>query len=335
MNLQTASVLVGLKYNDHLHNAATMPPKTRALSKIFARTLGLSAGILLDVYCAIITDLVAGKSEATVLRKAHHVIDRQSKLAFTTPCGVRRARLCGLVALNHSGYTTADVKLTARLLRDLEHAPQEAPINEQISYVATQHPHVYRQLLDAKHTAIDRYAIMMGIRYNPDYLSAITGAMPPRLAHYYTIVVKLHGQNALGICSPLPFKKFARVIERGLRGDTVSYQLQKAIGGPYGFEDPSLRSTNERLDLLRALARSIATQPGLIGKWRAATILPTATFYLSGFQAYAEDAQKKKQEPSNAHATTSARLLASSSADDEDDFIVLSTLFFTTTRWRA
>jgi hypothetical protein len=322
--------LLDIKIKDFYLASATLPTKARVLSKLFARTLGSSSGKILMGYEKMLECLRAGQDVRSTQKSVERLIDAESKVNIKIPLlKPRRARLCGLVALNHSGFFEPEAQLYGALFNDLGRNEYETTreLIEDIQQLGKKEASTYAPILRAKRESIHDFAVLMGIDEDKQRLGELTRQMPRKLGNYFKMVARLHWGGKLGISWPLSFKKFSSPIKLGLQGDTPSYFLQRGIEEDYGFTNPEENRSSYR-SLLRQISENVLPNKSL----RNLGVLPAAFFYLSGLQAYAHEVAGKTVEevakqPDYIGPALTASTFASSLADDEASFV---TSWFTT-----
>lgn len=320
--------LLASKINDSRLYASQMPATTKLLHRGFASTLGSAAGRMLHVYEGILSQLQAGEGRDQVLKTAKHAVDEASKVAYKLPfLAEKQARLCGLVALNHSGYVANEVALYANLMQDLrggeEIEAQLQELGESAKYV---------DLLAHKQAAIKKFSVLMGIEREG---FAEATADIPKLAKYYGKVRVSHGHNTLGVAWPLPFKAFAKTMERGLENDSVSYALQKGSEQDFGFENPADYRTQlgRIMDEAKIFSETLAQAKGPVNKWNLSRTMPASLAFLASVDAHASTYERSTGDglltPDEIMAAATTAFSSATFTADKDDPGEFSTTFFT------
>jgi len=115
-----SSYLLNSKINDFYLVISKFPKKAKILSKLFAKIVGHSYGKILLGYQKMFDSLNAGEDVFSTKKSIEKLINQESKVDIKVPfLKQKKARLCGLVALNHSGFMEQETQLYDKLLNDL------------------------------------------------------------------------------------------------------------------------------------------------------------------------------------------------------------------------
>jgi len=332
--------LLETKIEDFRLNSGLMPKKAWMLSKIFASTLGQSAGKAVSAYDKMLSGLEQGQSLEQVREAVRNEVNSQSKVKLKVLNKPIKARICGLVAMNYSGFLDSEVELYSALKQDMESQAGSGDISDLTRQAAMQNPEKYSKLLEQKKQSIYDFSILMGLVDDQARLATLKENMPGGIAKYFDKVIAMH-KGSLGLSWPLPIKRFSTSIQKGLSRDTISYAAQEGVGEDYGFEVPEKAQYEQVVDLVKDTAATVKDKDlNFRQKWKIASALPASVFFLTGLNAYAQSDDAKEAAKSNLDngiaAATTAGLCASTSADDGDrDSFVTSFLTFWTTTYNG
>jgi hypothetical protein len=227
------------------------------------------------------------------------------------------------------------VELYSSLMDDLK-AEQVSAENivekvRQIGYNSTQK---YRELLQKKQQAIHDFGVLMGLVDDSSRFEELKGNMHKNIANYFDMVTSMHKGGKLGISWPLPLKKFSAPIRDGLYRDTILHTIQNAVGKDFGFILPEKDTYGQMLRQIKETMKVMSSKGNSFEqRWRAAKVLPATIFFLSGIDAYAEEASdglKGKTKGDYLEAGLTAATTAYTIADDLDEFVTTWVLAFTT-----
>jgi len=333
-----ADYLITRRARDFSLAAANLPTKVRVMSKMFAKTLGASSGKMLRGYRLMLDNLEAGVDGDSTSRGVEKLVDRESKVEFKLPLSdPKRARICGLVALNYSGFFETETSLYQNLIRDLSAGTGSVSMEslaENVRQIGGAKPDVYMPILEQKAKNIYDFGVLMGINEDKERFNKLTDKMPDKLRSYFEKIARLHKGSKLGMSWPLPFKKFSSAIGSGLYLDSICSSLQNGIGKDCGFRNPEENRNKyaQMLEGIQGIRESFSSgDKSFIGRWQTAKALPAAFFYLSGLNVYADEACKNPHHnPDHVlAAATTAFTTAGCIANEPDDFITTWVTAFT------
>ncbi len=333
--------LLEVKVRDYELNSGMLPKKARILSKLFAQALGKSAGKVISAYDNMYARIEEGNPTREVQISVRKDINAKSKVSVKFPfMQPKQARICGLVAMNYSGFFDNEVKLYSSLITDLKSSrlrTEQAPIEEIIEktrLASRESPQKYGQLLQQKQQSIYDFGVLMGLVDDDTRLSELKGNMRERTANYFDKVIKMHKGGWLGISWPLPLKNFSIPIRDGLYRDTITHAIQEGVESDYGFALPEKALYMQMIDQLKETVKIISSKGNSFSqKWKVATALPTTMFFLFGMNAYADEASenvKKALRNQYLEAGVTAATTAYSLADDVSEFLTTWYTAFTT-----
>ncbi|MBI2135608.1 hypothetical protein HYU06_00890 [Candidatus Woesearchaeota archaeon] len=230
--------LLEAKVNDYHACSAAMPENIGILGKLFAYSLGNATGRMLAVYRKMFDEFGAGKGIEDVKGKVHGFANSVSKINLQLPFSSQtQARICGLVALNYSGFWDTVVELYSSLIQDInpDRSVSIAELVEEIKVAARQHPLKYSDLLKNKRQAISDFGVLMGFTEDETRLAHLKSEMNEKIALYFDRVRAKHKGGRLGIGWPLPLRKFSAGIMNAIYYDTAASAIQNGLGENYGF----------------------------------------------------------------------------------------------------
>ena len=118
---QISNGLLESKVSDYQLNSGLMPKKARIMSKLFAKSLGYSAGKVISVYDNMFSQIEEGNSIDEIKKSLEKDIDDKSKVRFKLPLmKPKQASICGLVALKYSGFFDREVEFYSSLMKTLK-----------------------------------------------------------------------------------------------------------------------------------------------------------------------------------------------------------------------
>ena len=292
MEQQTlAQNLSAIRARDYQFNATMMPQRARFLNKLFAKMLGESAGKVITTYDSMYEQLQNGDSVGEVQRTVRKDMKQKAgvsiKIPFLKP---KHARICGLAAMNYSGFLDNEVELASALMTDLNENSVTSldDILTQTRQVSLTNPEKYEPLLEEKQQAIQDFGILMGLKEDNERFDELKITMHPNAVHYFDMVAAMHKGGRLGISWPLPLKSFSEPLREGLSQDTLSHAMQEGLGKDYGFKMPQEKEYNLMISELQNTLEYIASRKNPIArKWQIATALPASLFFLAGLESQA------------------------------------------------
>ena len=290
--------LLEVKVRDFEINSGLMPTKARILSKMFANSLGQTAGRIVSVYDSMYHQIEENYSIPEIQESVKRDINEKSKVTIQLPfMQPKQARICGLVAMNYSGFFDKEVELYSYLMSDLRNDRTSLEnVVQQSRQVAQNNSEVYGRILQEKQQAIYDFGVLMGLVDDDSRLDELKGGMHGYIAKYFDNVVSMHKGGRLGISWPLPLKKFSRAIQESLYRDTISHAVQEGVGEDYGFLVPEKVAYEQVIDQVKTTADETSTRGSLRQKWKTATALPATLFFLSGMNAYAQESSNNVKE---------------------------------------
>ncbi|MGV8162436.1 MAG: hypothetical protein ACP5N2_03850 [Candidatus Nanoarchaeia archaeon] len=311
--------LLEVKINDYKTNSGMMPRNARILSKMFAKSLGTTASKIISTYNSMYSKIDDGESVEDIQDSIQKIVNKQSKVTITIPvAGKKQARICGLVALNYSGFFNTEIELYSALMTDLKtNQYLSENIVEASKQVASNNPEKYDRLLQQKKQSIYDFGILMGLVDDNSRFEEITNNMHSGMETYFRKVTSAHKGGKLGISMPLPLKKFSTPIRDNLYRDTIADAIQEGVGIHQGFSQPESETYKKIIEEIKETTNLVASKKYSFGqKWRVAAKLPTTMFFLAGLEAYT---------PEGLAAVGCAGL----SADDSSDFAITWSTWFT------
>lgn len=328
--------LLEIKLKDYEINSGLMPKKARILTRLFAKSLGKSAGKVISCYNGMYSQIEKGHSLEEVQNFIKKDVNAKSKVTFKLPfMQPRQARICGLVAMNYSGFFNRETELYSSLINDLKTKQTQTSIEaivENSKQIAKENSQKYEKILQSKQKAIYDFGILMGLINDNRKLDELKSNMHKDIAKYFNMVVKMHKGNKLGISWPLPLKKFSAPLKESLYRDTISYAIQQGIEKDYGFKLPEKVAYEQVIDQIKETTKLISSKDNSFRqKWKTATALPATMFFLSGMNAYAQESLDKKEAVRDTlEAGLTAATFAGTTADDMSDFATTWFTLFTT-----
>lgn len=333
-----AETLIDIKLNDLRLNSSFVPGRANLMDKMFARSLGITGGRMLDLYQFIYGQSWENDVDGTK-RQLKREVGRKSKVHFKLPfLDPSNARICGLVAMNYSGFFDSEADIYKALSEDLgEQRFSEEQISENLMRVAERHPQRYGELLERRQQSIYDFEVLMGFHEDKERFQELSENMPGNISKYFSKIAKRHKGNKLGLSWPLSLKKFSRPIVESLSRDSITHSLQEGIGEDYGISKPSTDNYALAFQEVKDLFSSLTSpDTSYLTKWQTARALPANLFFLSGFDAYTTQGAETYTRDEVLNASTTAAIPASTTAGGDDDedvsaFITTFGAFFSTT----
>ncbi len=230
-----AQVLLDIKRNDLRLNSSQVPERANLIDKMFARSLGMSAGRIIEVYDNIYQQSQGDTETNEAYKTIRGIAGRKSKLNVNLPLiGKTNARFCGLVAMNYSSLFDNEFDIYRGLSRDLEgRTVSGEEIISEVRDIAESQPEKYGALLEKRQQSVYDFGVLMGFNDNPERMQELSQLMPEKISDYFSKVTKVHKGNKLGMRWPISLKKFSRPILDSLSADSIMYSIQEGIGNDY------------------------------------------------------------------------------------------------------
>ena len=268
--------LLEVKLADYKINSSLMPEDVGKISKSFARLMGNSAGKIVSIYNNLYSQIENGLPVEEIQKSIRIDTSQKSKMQYMK---TKQARICGLVAMNHSGFFNQEIEFYSSLMNDLKGKSTIDNVVERAREAGMQNSSKYEDLLAQKQQSIYDFNVLMGVTDDESRLSELTKNMNPRKANYFNVISSRH-KGKFGVTWPIPFKHFSDSVREGFTNDTISHAVQEGVGKDYGFVLPSQEKFNNILGKFNGDNLSL-------NLGNAKYSLPAALLFLSEMNAYA------------------------------------------------
>ena len=272
------------KIRDYNINSGLLP-STGKFGNLFSSFLGQTAGKTLSIYNNIFNMIDKSYSIQEIQDYTKRDVNKKSKLSVKLPFGKNlQTRICGLDALNYSGFFDREIELYSTLVKDLKKNEQNLEnLLSNIEEVGKNNMTKYKMLLKGKRDAIYDFGVLMGLKDNSYRLKKLKKNMQPTVANYFDNIISRHN-GKFGVSWPLPLKKFSKSILDGLLNDSISYIIQNNINTDHGFLLPKESNYERTLNNIKEAFHKISDS----GKIKPFKVFSTATSFLYSMNAYAQ-----------------------------------------------